>query len=190
DSMFLPFGAEGNGGGLGLSVAWGIVQQLGGTLQADPSDEEGNSIEFHIPRTPREKSGPGETSEAPPAACVLLVEDEPAVLRLTSRILRARGYDVLSASSAAEALRLVDENEGRINVLLTDVIMPGQSGTELARRLCETNPEIRILFMSGFSKPSVPAADILLEYPMLKKPFTPDMLGRFVHDALGPQEGR
>jgi CheY-like chemotaxis protein len=116
---------------------------------------------------------------------VLVVEDEPAVLTLSRRALEAQGYVVLAASDAAAALRIVERHGGTIHMLLTDVVMPGLSGRELADRLAAQRPGIRVLYMSGYPGDAVVQHGTLPSgSAFLQKPFSPDGLARKVRDVL------
>jgi hypothetical protein len=115
----------------------------------------------------------------------LLVEDEESVMRITRSVLVAQGYEVLPARSGAEALKIAQEHPGRIDLLLTDVVMPGAGGPDIAARLKATRTELKVLFMSGY-----PARSLAQErgldpgVPYLQKPFTPAGLAERVRDVL------
>jgi two-component system, cell cycle sensor histidine kinase and response regulator CckA len=114
---------------------------------------------------------------------ILLVEDEPLVRQTTARLLRAMGYQVLEAAGAAEALRLALARPAPVDLLLTDVVMPGASGPDLAARLA-AHHAVPVLFMSGHTDVSLAEADVLERAPFLAKPFSPDELGRKVREVL------
>ena len=116
---------------------------------------------------------------------ILLVEDEPAVRELTQTVLSERGYTVIEAPTPEEAERLAGNNGAEIHLLLTDVVMPGMSGRELAKRLTERYPNLRVLYMSGYTY-NVIAQDGTLEegISFLQKPFTPQVLAQKVREAL------
>ena len=116
---------------------------------------------------------------------ILLVEDEDAVRGLTRRCLEASGYTVLQAASAEEALPIAAGHAGQLDLLLTDVIMPGASGPELARRLLEKRPGTRVLYVSGYTDTSMVSQDSLDDGAyFLQKPFTPESLARKVREIL------
>jgi CheY-like chemotaxis protein len=116
---------------------------------------------------------------------VLLVEDEPAVRQMTSRALREYGYGVLEASGAEEALELLGRADGKVNMLVTDVVMPGMDGPELARRALELRPGLPVLYMSGYTDDEIVRRGLLdAGQPFLQKPFTPETLGERVAGLL------
>jgi CheY-like chemotaxis protein len=116
---------------------------------------------------------------------VLLVEDEAAVRSLTARVLRGRGYEVLEAATGDEALAAAAAHRGPVHLLVTDVVMPGMSGREVARRLAEPRPEARVLYVSGYTDDAVVRHGILeKETAFLQKPYTLDGLARKVREVL------
>ena len=120
-----------------------------------------------------------------PVLTVLLADDEPGVRGPVRRILTAQGYEVLEAADGEEALRIAEEHDGTIDLLLTDVVMPAMDGAELARRLRERRPALRVLFMTGFSREAVATQGVLLpDSGLLQKPFTVEQLVRRVREAL------
>jgi CheY-like chemotaxis protein len=148
----------------------------------------GSSFKIYLPRiaTPADiapaaaKSGPGRGTET-----ILVVEDEPAVLTLSCRALEAQGYVVLAASDPAAALRVVERHGGIIQLLLTDVVMPGLSGRDLADQLAARRPGIRVLYMSGYPGDAVVQhGELPAGSAFLQKPFSPDGLARKVRDVL------
>ncbi len=188
--LFEPFFTTkevGKGTGLGLATVYGIVKQSDGYIAVHSEPGQGASFEIYLPRiaTPTaatpgsSKSGPGRGTET-----ILVVEDEAAVLTLSRRALEAQGYVVLAASDAAAALRLAELHGGTIHLLLTDVIMPGLSGRDLAARLAVRRPGIRVLYMSGYPGDDVIAQDLPAGSAFLQKPFAPDGLARKVRDTL------
>jgi two-component system cell cycle sensor histidine kinase/response regulator CckA len=118
---------------------------------------------------------------------ILLVEDNPAVRRTATEILVSTGYRVLAAPSGVDALRIATELKGRLDLLLTDVVMPGMTGPELTRQFISQFPHIRILYMSGFTEDAVEKHGVRgREVRVLQKPFTHDTLAQSVREALGP----
>lgn len=190
DSAFLPFSEPGEAGDLGLSVAWGIVQQSGGNLTIDEAPGGGSSVRIYLPAAPADIPGrtSGEVQPGERLARILLVEDDPAVRRVTERILRNRGYTVVTAASGTEALRVADDMVEGIDLLLTDVMMPGISGADLATQLRQERPTLRVLFMSGYINIPALARDVIRESLLLAKPFTPAELLDHVRQALGIRE--
>jgi two-component system cell cycle sensor histidine kinase/response regulator CckA len=193
--LFEPFFTTkelGRGTGLGLATVYGIVRQSGGHIRVHTRLNEGSAFTVYLPRAEGPSDAEDEASgavEAPGGAgTVLVVEDEEAVRTLASRVLRAKGYRVLEAASADLALAILGGNRQPIDLLLTDVVMPGMSGPALAQRLVGQHPDLRVLYMSGYAEEaierqgSLPAGGDLLE-----KPFTADQLARRVRAAIaGP----
>ncbi|HUF35611.1 MAG TPA: PAS domain S-box protein [Gemmatimonadales bacterium] len=190
--LFEPFFTTkemGRGTGLGLATVYGIVRQSGGHIRVQTRLHEGSAFTVYLPRV----EGAADVAAAPqppPAAArgsetVLVVEDEGAVRALARRVLEAQGYRVLDAASPAQALELTDEGRRRIDLLLTDVVMPGMGGPALAERLEARQPGLRVLYISGYAEEAIlrqgalPAGGALLE-----KPFTADELARQVRRAL------
>lgn len=176
----------GRGTGLGLATVYGIVLQSGGTV--DVESEPGRGATFTIllphaaaalPETAPPPSSPGGTET------ILLAEDEDTIRTLARRVLVERGYTVLEARHGGEALALAGQHEGALDLVLTDVVMPQMSGTELVAQLAAVRPGLRVLFMSGY------VGEASLRHGLdaggasfLDKPFTPDGLARAVRDAL------
>jgi PAS domain S-box-containing protein len=191
--LFEPFFTTkpvGRGTGLGLAVVHGIVTQAGGRVEV--ASEPGRGATFTITLPP---AGAADAAEAdahdPPNPCpwgtetVLVVEDEAAVLWLARRLLRASGYTVLAAADAAAAEAAADAHPGPIHLLLTDIVMPGRNGPDLARRLTADRPGMRVLFMSGYTDDAVVRNGLLHDQvDYLEKPFTPDQLLARVRAAL------
>ena len=189
--LFEPFFTTkevGKGTGLGLATVYGIVKQSDGYISVYSEPGRGSSFKIYLPRiaTPAAsapapaKSGPGRGTET-----ILVVEDDPAVLTLSRRALEAQGYLVLAAADAADALRLVERHGGTIQLLLTDVVMPGMSGRDLADQLAARRPGIRVLYMSGYPGDAVVQhGDLPAGSAFLQKPFSPDVLARKVRDVL------
>ncbi|HXM37540.1 MAG TPA: PAS domain S-box protein [Gemmatimonadales bacterium] len=190
--LFEPFFTTkevGKGTGLGLATVYGIVKQSGGYISVYTEPGQGSSFKVYLPRIEAEpsaaavgaaKAGPARGSET-----VLVVEDEAAVLKLSHRALEAQGYTVLAAADGADALRIVERHGGTIDLLLTDVVMPGLSGRDLADQLQVRRPGIRVLYMSGYPGDAVVQHGTLPPgSAFLQKPFSPDTLARKVRDVL------
>ena len=189
--LFEPFFTTkevGKGTGLGLATVYGIVKQSGGYISVYSEPGRGSSFKIYLPRIatpPEAAAGPQKGGPAPGSETVLVVEDEPAVLTLSRRALEAQGYVVLAASDPIAALRVVERHGGTIHLLLTDVVMPGLSGRELADRLTAQRPGIRVLYMSGYPGDAVVQHGTLPSgSAFLQKPFSPDGLARKVRDVL------
>ena len=178
-----------HGTGLGLATVYGIVSQSGGQVFVESQPGHGATFIIYLPRVEARPAvaAPAPARTAPARGCetILLVEDEPAVRDLTRRCLEASGYKVLQASDAEEALEVAGKHAGGLDMLLTDVIMPGASGPDLARQLVAARPDLRVLFVSGYTDQAM-ASERILEpgAAFLQKPFTPDGLARKVRDVL------
>jgi PAS domain S-box-containing protein len=177
------------GTGLGLSTVYGIVKQAGGNIWVQSEPTKGTTFRIDLPRA----RGATNESMAPPprpaalggSETILLVEDEEHVRAVVRTILRAARYNVLEASNGGEALLLCEQHSGRIDLLLTDVVMPRLSGRELAERLAVVRPEMKVLFMSGYTKDTMIHEAVLeagIQY--LQKPITPDALRAKVRQVL------
>ena len=190
--IFEPFfttKAAGKGTGLGLATVYGAVKQNHGFITVRSDQATGTTFALYIPRllANREPIPPTRTKGAAPrgAETILLVEDEPANLTLTARLLEAQGYTVLKATSGREAMLLAFEHAGHIDLLATDVIMPDLNGRELATRLRSRFPALKCLFMSGYP------ADVITQHGVLDdamffipKPFSIHDLAAKVRNAL------
>jgi two-component system, cell cycle sensor histidine kinase and response regulator CckA len=191
--LFEPFFTTkdtGKGTGLGLSTTYGIVKQSKGYIWVYSELGQGTTFKVYLPRTTHEVVIPTPVAAAPSIArrtaeTVLLVEDEAGVRRLSRRILDNAGYRVVEASNGDEAERLYANHAGRIDLVVTDVIMPGCGGPELLSRLQVQTPDIRVLYMSGYTEQSaVQRAGIDRGLPYVQKPFTAAEFVRHVRDAL------
>jgi signal transduction histidine kinase/CheY-like chemotaxis protein len=191
--MFEPFfttKAPGQGTGLGLSTVYGFVRQCGGYIGVLSTPGQGTSVELLLPRATAAASEPHQTPTAflrgPGQAgkeTVLIAEDEDGVRQLAVQSLERHGYRVLAAASGEEALKLAGAFDGIIHLLLSDVVMPGMKGPELADRLRALRPGIRVLLMSGYAADVVTPND-LREATLLSKPFSPAALSKAVRSAL------
>ncbi len=188
--IFEPFfttKGTGAGTGLGLSTVYGIVKQTGGTLAVSSEEGRGTTFRVYLPRTAAElKAAEERPREAPTAdltgsATLLLVEDEEAIRAFAARALAAKGYRVLSAASGVEAAEIFARERGRIDLLLTDVIMPELDGPSLVRQVRAERPELKVLFMSGYADG---AALDDIEGEFLAKPFTLKALAEAVKRGL------
>jgi PAS domain S-box-containing protein len=191
--LFEPFFTtkeRGKGTGLGLSTVYGIVKQAGGYINFITRKEQGTTFRVYLPRVEAEREDgialPASRSAYRGTETVLLVEDEEEVRKVTRQFLQRNGYKVLEASNGMEALQVAQRYIGAIQLLLTDVVMPAMNGAELRTRLLAQRPNIKVLFMSGYTGDSLPGAAAAIEpEALLQKPFTFDMLSRKVREALG-----
>jgi signal transduction histidine kinase/ActR/RegA family two-component response regulator len=195
ERIFEPFFTTkevGKGTGLGLSTVYGIVKQSGGNVWVYSEVGRGTTFKIYLPRTDQvaEQLDAGNAHDEPPAGTetVLLVEDEEMVRRMAHEILLMNGYQVLESSHGAEALDTCREHRGPIHLMLTDVVMPRMSGRELAEHAATLRPEMRVLYMSGYTDDSIVHHGVLDEgMAFIEKPFTPNSLAHKVRAALDSQ---
>jgi PAS domain S-box-containing protein len=192
DHLFEPFFTTkqlGRGTGLGLATVHGIVSQNGGFIDVASELGRGTTFAIYLPR----QAGVGADARAVARVAddrgdetILVVEDEAALLRLEARTLEALGYTVLPASSPAEALHMASRYAGEIHLLVSDVVMPGMNGQDLARALLAMRPRMRRLFVSGYTANLIGPAGALEDgVRLLQKPFQKQELGAAVRAALG-----
>jgi two-component system cell cycle sensor histidine kinase/response regulator CckA len=190
--VFEPFFTtkeKGKGTGLGLSTVYGIVKQSGGNVWIYSEPGRGTTFKVYLPQAESETRELGEkVVEAAPCGgseTILLVEDEEVVRGLARRILEQAGYSVVEASKGDEALRFCAEHAAEVNLLLTDVVMPEMSGKELADRLKSQYPELKMVFMSGYTDEAIVHHGVLdSSVEFIQKPFTPSALIRKVREVL------
>jgi len=197
DMVFEPFfTTKEQGTGLGLSTVFGIVKQAGGAIHLWSEKGVGTSFDVYFPRVadeveaeleveaPAEIAGAAEGRET-----ILIVEDEEAVRKLMLTALEQNGYRVLLAADGLEALKLISSHTGPLDLVVTDLAMPGMSGTELARKVKDRMPGIELLFISGYAEELRQSGEID-EARFLQKPFTPQSLARKVREMLDHHKGR
>ncbi|HWP34705.1 MAG TPA: response regulator [Thermodesulfobacteriota bacterium] len=190
--LFEPFFTTkplGKGTGLGLSVAYGIVTQSGGHIAVESAPGQGSAFSVYLPRADGADGEPAGRREARRGSeTVLLVEDEEVVRQLVREVLQQHGYTVLEARQGEEALELARGYAEPIDLLVTDVVMPRIGGCELARRLAEARPSLKVLYVSGYTGNALTCGDTPVEeLAFLQKPFTPQALLAKVREVLdGP----
>jgi PAS domain S-box-containing protein len=191
--LFEPFFTtkeRGKGTGLGLATVHGIVHQSGGRIRVESAPGQGSRFIILLPQTSEnpEAVRPRPASGRPArrgSEVVLLVEDEDNIREPALEILEARGYKVLAAADAVEALAIADAYRGPIHILVTDVVMPGLSGSQLAGRLLARRPELRVLYISGYPEDSIAHHGVLsVEQNFLQKPFPPGQFLEKVREVL------
>ncbi len=191
--IFEPFfttKAVGKGTGLGLSTTFGIVKQSAGSIWVYSELGRGTTLKVYLPRCfedERPSPHPPSPTHLTGNETILLVEDQDQVRGVASTILEGQGYRVLKAADGEAALALSAQHEGPIELLLTDVVMPGIGGPALAERLTKERPELRVLYASGYTKGAIEQHGVFEGSPaLLQKPFTPESLLRKVREVLGP----
>ena len=190
--LFEPFfttKGPGKGTGLGLSTVYGIVKQSGGFIWVYSELGRGTTFKIYLPRVDSAlemvPSAATSVGSSRGTETVLLVEDELALRAVARRALEGHGYTVLEATDVHAALVLAADHLGGIDAVVTDVVMPGMSGPELAKRLADSHPDIPVLFMSGYTDEAIVRHGVLEPgVAFLQKPFTPDALARKVRELL------
>ncbi len=195
--IFEPFYTTkevGQGTGLGLAICYGIVREAGGHIAVYSEVGTGTTVRIYLPARPTDEEDVAEEAPAPVTVTggtepILVVEDEPRVRALVERALGALGYSVSTAGSLAEALSVLERSPTPPKVLVTDVVLPGANGPEVARTLRARIPDLAVLYISGYTDRSSPSTAVL-DAPLLSKPFTANELGaavrRLLDGATGP----
>ncbi|HEV8540143.1 MAG TPA: PAS domain S-box protein [Nitrospiraceae bacterium] len=190
--IFEPFFTtkeRGKGTGLGLSTVYGVVKQSHGFIEVISGPEQGTAFTIYFPRVEAASAAPRQEVAAPRqrtgSETILLVEDESLVRELVRCMLEGRGYTVLEAGHGEEAVRICETHGGSIDLLLSDVVMPGMNGRELARRAAAMRPELRVLLMSGYTDEVIGQREVLeAGMAFVRKPFAPDDLARKIREVL------
>jgi PAS domain S-box-containing protein len=193
--MFEPFYTtkdRSQGTGLGLAVSYGIVKQAGGYIWATSEPGKGSTFRIFLPRATEQQAfqaAPSEEAAAPESAdggeTILLIEDEPLVRDLAVEVLNSRHYKVLTAKNGEEAIAIARAHPEEIHLTVTDVVLPAMSGKEVAERLKESRPGLKVLFMSGYAEEQVVHQGVVdRDVAFLAKPFTPSALTEKVRGVL------
>jgi two-component system, cell cycle sensor histidine kinase and response regulator CckA len=193
--IFEPFFTTkdaGKGTGLGLSMVYGTVKQSGGYIFVDSAPDRGTTFRLYFPpaaaadaRTMAESTRKASAPDAPrPEVTLLIVEDEPAVRNLVAATLKTEGYRLLLAGSAEEAMLVAAEHTGAIDLLLTDAVMPGKSGIELANALVAERPGLPVIVMSGYTRETLDVTGLSHAVVLVHKPFTPRELRQRIREVL------
>ena len=189
--LFEPFfttKAPGKGTGLGLATAYGIVKQSGGAISVYSEPGRGTTVKIYLPSTEAKAAeAAAQSRESSPrgSETILVLEDEARVRKLVCEVLAGRGYKVLEAVRGEEAIRLATEHAGHIHLLLADVVMPEMSGPQALEQIRARHPNMRVLFMSGYTDEAMVHHGILDSgAPFLQKPFLPETLARKVREVL------
>jgi two-component system, cell cycle sensor histidine kinase and response regulator CckA len=190
--LFEPFfttKAPGKGTGLGLSTVFGIIKQSGGSVEVYSEPGTGSSVKVYLPRIDQkatiEREGRRKQSPLKGNETILLVEDDEMVRNLVRETLEREGYKIIDSADPVEAQRLAEDFRGKIQLLITDVVMPRLSGKELARTLTQRRPDVKVLYMSGYTDSAIVNSGILQrEVAFLQKPFTPAALSNKVREVL------
>jgi two-component system, cell cycle sensor histidine kinase and response regulator CckA len=190
--IFEPFFTtkeKGKGTGLGLSTVHGIVRQSGGAIDVESESGRGTAFRIYLPRFEEAKAGPA----VPKAAAedsrgretVLLVEDESAIRQLLQKVLESKGYTVIACDRGEAALQVLESRPAPVHLLLTDVVMPGMTGPELAARIAAIRPATRVLLMSGYAdRVAQEGVGFDKRWPLIEKPFKPDAVARTIREVL------
>ena len=191
DHVFEPFFTTkevGQGSGLGLATVYGVVRQSGGYIWAESEPGQGTTMIVHLPRMAsvdrEEEESTAQHEALSPERTILVVEDEGDVRRLAVRVLIRAGYRVLEAADSSRAMEISTGYAGEIHMLLTDVVMPGLSGNELAERLHGDRPDMEVLYMSGYTGDLLRDRGLQSDH-LIEKPFTPKGLTEMVISLLG-----
>ncbi|MCZ6904837.1 MAG: response regulator [Acidobacteria bacterium] len=175
--------------GLGLATIHGIVKQSGGIIWVESAPGRGTTFKFYLPRVEEAAAAEGKstglTTPSRNSETILVVEDEEGVRQLMREFLAGKGYTILEARDGTEAIQLAQQHRGPIHLLMTDVVMPGMSGGDLAQRLASLRPETKVIFVSGYTDDAIVQHGVREEGTVfLQKPFSLDALARTVREVL------
>jgi PAS domain S-box-containing protein len=196
--LFEPFfttKGPGKGTGLGLSTVYGIVKQSGGDIWVYSEPGKGTAFKIYLPRVEEKDVVKIKTDQRHTISrgkeTILLVEDDAAVRQVTIAMLEGGGFTILEAGDGDEAWRICEGHKGNIDLLLSDVVMPGMSGRELAEQIEKSSPDMKVLFMSGYTDNAIQHHGVLdSETAFIEKPFSPASLTRKIRDVLDGVEGQ
>jgi CheY-like chemotaxis protein len=190
DPFFTTKGLD-EGTGLGLSTVYGIARQSGGAVWVYSEPGHGATFKVYLPRVDATSDDADKVSDIAPEAdaespteTVLVVEDEQAVRVLTRRILAAAGYTVLEAADGGEAIEICEHHDGEIQMVVTDMVMPGISGLELGEELLARRPDLKLLIMSGYTERAIDEHALGASVAFLQKPFSSSGLTSKVRETL------
>jgi two-component system cell cycle sensor histidine kinase/response regulator CckA len=195
--IFEPFFTTkeaGKGTGLGLSTVYGIIKQSGGQIEVESEVGRGTTFHIYLPRVEEEASMIEKSRSGPSLPVgwetILVVEDNEAVRCTAVRALRLAGFNVVEAESGTDALRLCGNRDLEIHLMVTDVVMPQMSGPELVARATAVRPDLKVLYVSGFTDQPIVHEDVLKGAAFLQKPFSPDALAWRVREVLDARADR
>jgi two-component system cell cycle sensor histidine kinase/response regulator CckA len=199
ERLFEPFFTTkpaGQGTGLGLATTYAIVRDANGVIRVTSTLGEGSAFDVFLPISAEQPKAPEQRMSPAPALVpvraterLLLAEDEPAIRQALARVLRSHGDEVIEASNGGEALRLAEAEPGRIDLLLSDVMMPGIGGKELAQRLRAARPDVRVILMSGYTDDELLRAELGdARHAFLQKPFAARQVVEAVRRMLDSSE--
>jgi len=190
--IFEPFFTtkeKGKGTGLGLSTVYGIVKQSGGYVIVQSEPGRGSSFHIYLPQAEgvaERHSAPAIDAATSGTETILLVEDEESVRQLVRDTLTARGYRIIEADGGESGLAAAEKNSAKIDLVITDVVMPGIGGRELVKQLIRTRPGIKVLYLSGYTEDAIVSeGSIESGTAFLQKPFSLQNLSRKVREVLG-----
>ena len=193
ERVFEPFFTtkeQGKGTGLGLSTVYGIIKQTGGYIFAESELGLGSTFRIYLPRVEETVDAVAPPAKTAPVSAegsetILLVEDEESVRQLVREVLQSKGYKVLEADRGDTALRVAAAHAGRIDLLISDIVLPGMAGQELGKQLLANNPVTKVLYLSGYTEEAVVHQGMLdAGAAFLQKPFMLQALARKVRDVL------